>query len=202
MAETKKGKRLEYRELTAMEVSKLMVEYQFGTPLHILSTKYGIGKRSIKHLASTRSWGEHGGKRDEFIDRATKEVKGEISEAFVDIVKEVNERQLRLYRTATALAVGLMKDMDDRLKLIRRENSRLLAEADAKGTLPRLISTAKEAYTLNQLSDILKKTLIEGERYILGIREGTFDRPDANRGLGDIARVLEEARQEYGSSTE
>ncbi len=199
MAEIKKVKRLEYRELTAMEVSKLMVEYQFGTPLHILSTKYGIAKRSIKHLASTRTWGEHGGKRDEFIDRASKEVKGEIAEAFVDVVKEVNERQLRLYRTATALAVGLMKDMDERLKLVRKENARLIAEAEAKGVMPKLISTAKEAYTLNQLSDIFKKTLIEGERYILGIKEGVFDKPDTNAGVRDIARVLEEARREYDS---
>jgi hypothetical protein len=49
-------KKRDYYDFTALELTKLMVEYQFGTPLHILSSKYGISKRAIKHLASTRDW--------------------------------------------------------------------------------------------------------------------------------------------------
>lgn len=200
MSEGKKRK-LKYYELTAMEVLKLQVEYQFGTPLHTLSTVFKVDRRSIKHLASTRGWGEHGGKRDEFIGKAVKDVRSEISEAYADIVKEVNERQLKLYRTATSLAVGLMKDMQERLQQTRAENARILADAEVKGVMPKLISTAREAYTLNHICDILKKSMIEGERYILGLKEGTFGKPDPSNGASEIARVLAEARATYGDDS-
>jgi len=190
-------KKRDYYNFTALELTKLMVEYQFGTPLHILSSKYGISKRAIKHLASTRDWGALGGRRDEFIAKASKSLTEEIGVTYLEIVKETNDRQLKLFRSNTTLAIGLMNDMNERVKVIREENARRIANTP-DGKMPQLLSTAKEAYTLNHICDILRKSMIEGERYILGIKDGIINVDDPNKGAREITRVLEEARTTYG----
>jgi hypothetical protein len=62
--------------------------------------------------------------------------------------------------------------------------------------VPPPVSTACEAGALLKVVNAMKSALLEGERYILGIKEGVLAEGEGE-GINDIVRILNVARTEY-----
>lgn len=202
--EEKKAKRVMGRKsrLTPESIAKMQYEYEAGKPVREIARRYGIKVGTIYHYASKLTWGKHASKREEIVEIAREKVREEVIKGYAEVVKEVNDRHLLAFRKAADVAQTLMADLWERLKWARQKTAYQNAEWERdgrKGVPPQPVNTGKEVYALNQIVLTLKAALIEGERFILGLKDGAIEKDDPTSGAREITRILKEARQAYGT---
>jgi hypothetical protein len=180
--------------------AEVRVKFEHGVPVKELAALVGMKPASITSFARRHGWASHGSSRDAAIEIARRDAETEMSEAYTTIVRQVNDRHLENFRFAASVANDLLGDIHNRIAWAREETVRQEKQAREDNLpVPAPVSTANDAAVLVRVLHAMKIALIEGERFILGITDGSL-RKEEDDGADQIVAILQLARAEYGLS--
>lgn len=186
--------------MTPEAIVQMQAHYEIGNlSKREIARKYGINHTVVDYYAKKEGWQPYGTRHEEAMEAAKGKVTDEIVKSYTDVVKEINESHLKSYRYAHELVKRLMSHMGNRINYIDMMNAKAMKEAQDNGKpLPKPMSSRDEILALDRLINALRQATIEGERFILGIKEGSLEKEDPTNGAREISKILEEARAEFG----
>lgn len=173
--------------------------YEYGDNVREMAKKYKISHTTIIQRAKRHGWAKWGSEAEKAFKAAKEKRAEEIADEYEKAVREINEKQLKLYRATADYATFLLDQSIKKTKAIVA-----LSEHEAKAAaitsdlpiIPR--DTGKEIYRLDKIVDIYDKAMLRAERYLLGIEEAPILKKDKTSGVNEIRDVLEQARKDYG----
>jgi hypothetical protein len=180
----------------------IRAKYEMGQPIAQLAKEIGLKPQSVRAHAKRNGW-QHGSMAAEALRGAKEKALESVTASYEEVVKEVNERQLRKIRRVSDIIDALIVRAGKKLQWAEAKDKREAAEAIAAGkAIPAPHDTLRELYAVAAGIQGLRAVFMDLERLILGIKEGAIQ-PDDCDGTKEISRILAEARAEYvGASIE
>ncbi|WP_408998166.1 helix-turn-helix domain-containing protein [Syntrophus buswellii] len=181
------------KHISLEEWAHIRTRYEMGVPIADIAKVAGCSVSNIKKYSKRHKWSPHGSMSDSMIAAARKAASKRIKGVFENTAQEVVEKHLSAFRHVQDIAQQLMTGIWERVEFANasyeaaKSNGEILAPPD----------TGNEIYRLNQVADVLKKSM-EAERMLLGISGDSIKEEDS--GISAVCLILEQARQDYSDA--